>query len=379
MIIETKRDRFEEFVIKNFQHIRPFTKKDFNTLEKYKDGSFGLSVIAFALYANGYNFRGKSSNYKMGLIYEDGDSIFSIGYFKKENALPSDNGYMFIISPRGSNVIPVIENLITKIHSSFNELEGTYIRFLNLDQYRQLLANKKFFPVKESPWHAEAPEEDETYTNSVVKIEELIVTPVVNDKIVVKNIKNLSKNSRKKMRYAFNRFNNFMNKNNLSFHLDVYEKISFRTIKSIIDDHFQMLKSLKKNIGSTAEDHYNSVDIDVLNHHSTDAFVGYLNRIPVSIFVGEYLSDTTFSIYTPFTIRDINLLPKKLISKIKDATGFTSISSFAYIKLFAELSKQKIQYVDLGGSEIQDLNKYKRQLGAQNTPNYWIYSPIKST
>ena len=78
----SKRESVEISLMNEFEHVRPFNP-DSRILGSYKDGTFGLSNLSYALYSTGHSLRGASSN-KFGLIYEDGSMIFSIGYFRKE-------------------------------------------------------------------------------------------------------------------------------------------------------------------------------------------------------------------------------------------------------------------------------------------------------
>jgi len=42
-----------------------------------------------------------------------------------------------------------------------------------------------------------------------------------------------------------------------------------------------------------------------------------------------------------------------------------------FFAIFQELQKRGIKEVHLGGSELPELNKFKRRLGARNDPSYW--------
>ncbi len=44
---------------------------------------------------------------------------------------------------------------------------------------------------------------------------------------------------------------------------------------------------------------------------------------------------------------------------------------FAYITLFEELLKRGFSKAHMGGSEREELNQFKRLLGAELDPSYW--------
>lgn len=58
-------------------------------------------------------------------------------------------------------------------------------------------------------------------------------------------------------------------------------------------------------------------------------------------------------------------------SSALDSRGFSAISQYCYLRLFNELMGQGIEWVNVGGSETEDLDKFKRQLGATLEPSYW--------
>ena len=368
----TKRDIVEGILLDKFKGIlRPFTPKESAIIEKYKNGNFGVSSLAFALYSNGHNLRGKSSYYPYGLIYEDGETLFSVSYFRKEL---ENNGYIFIVAPVGKEVVAKVKQFTETILSDERiKCKGIYVRFLKLNSYLRLVS-EGFLPVKESPWYPEAPEEDETFSNSIVPIENLI------DVNACKEIKiNLietagAKKARKKARNDYNRFNNFLKRNNLKFNLEECDTKRLNEANEIIFKQFSILKEKEKDIGSTPEDHFNSLDFDLIKFESVRAYIGYLSGKPVSLFVGEKLTEKRFALYTPFTLREPKIVLPDLRIGIdsEKAKGFTAIAKYAYLILFKKLKEEGITEVHLGGSELSDLNQFKRYLGGLNDPTYWV-------
>ena len=355
-----------EIELLKYEHVRPYTPDQSKVIEKYKDGSFGVSNLAFALYSNGNSLRGKSQEHPFGLLYEDGETLFSIGYYRKVLDTNDSPGYLMIVAPRGKEAVRKAIDFSNKVLGNERiQSKGVYMRFLTLNQYLETL-NSGFLPVKESPWHPEAPEEDETYNNSIISIDDLLTTNSVGI-ISVNLIRCKNRNSRRKARDGYKRFKNFLERNNLKYSLIALTKEKIRDAKEVIDFHFEILRGKGKTIGSTPEDHYNSLDPEILAMSGISAYIGYLGKQPVSIFVGESLSSNKFALYTPFTIRDATLLNFELL----DEKGFSAMPLYSYLQLFAKLREEGIREVHLGGSEFPDLNLFKRQLGGKSEISYW--------
>ncbi len=349
MVINTPtlRDEIELNLMEMFNEVRPFSPNE-DTVSKYKDGGFGTSNLAFALYSNGHNKRGLSTQNPYGLIYEDGMTIFSLGYFKRELDPTNEKGFVTIVAPRGKDrieTIKTVDKFTNKILGSNLPCRGIYARFLTLDQYKQLL-NQGFSPIEEAPWHDDAPKEDETYTNSILDI----------------------RATRKNMRLARNRFENFLRRNCLEYKVETLTPNHKDSAMSILHVHFKMLKAMGKQIGSTPEDHYNSLDSNFLNLKEVYGTIGFLGGIPASFFVGESLSSNRVGLYSGYTLRQIESVGQLGVS---NPTGFSAIPLYAYSVLIDNLSDLGFEELHLGGSELPSLNKFKRGLGAQRDPTYW--------
>ena len=91
------REKIERYLVNEFNgKIRPLTIDDNRLIDSHKNGSFGFSLCAFMLYSNGLNPKAVSEFAPMGLLYHDGDCIFSIGIFKKIK--DSDEIFIHVIS-----------------------------------------------------------------------------------------------------------------------------------------------------------------------------------------------------------------------------------------------------------------------------------------
>jgi hypothetical protein len=351
MLNETKRDAIERTLLNRFRQIRPYAPEMSGVVNRYKDGSFGVGNLAFAIYSNGLTQRGRSSKHPYGLVFEDGETLFSIGYFRKELDPEDADGYLFIVAPRGKNISGKTGKLIKAIEGEKAPCKGAYARFLKGDHHQELLASG-FLPIEASSWHPQAPMEDETYSHAVV---------------------NIAGPAPRKTRLAGKRFNHFLEKNKLRYSLEPLSAMSENRgdAKRVIDAHFEMLQRKGKAVGSMPEDHYNLLSPDLLGLKGVHAWIGYLQEDPVSVFIGELLSPVRFGLYTPFTLRDAGKIPP-----IADKTGFTAMPTYAYVQLFETLRERGISEVHMGGSELPSLDEFKKKLGAAEDKTYWAFRPF---
>ena len=83
--------------------------------------------------------------------------------------------------------------------------------------------------------------------------------------------------------------------------------------------------------------------------------------------MGEDIGANTVGIYASFALR--NKETQSLLSV--DTIGFSALSQYCYFRIFDIIKKQGFRYVDLGGSETYELDRFKRQLGAKELRTYW--------
>jgi hypothetical protein len=368
-----QRDLIEEALMKHFPDIvRPLTFRDIEIINQFKDGSFGFSFLGLMLYANGYNLRGESSRYPQGLLYYDGENIFGLGFFKK--TFEEEKGHLHIIAPRGKTWITVVNNFIKQVRQIL-EIPKTsiYIRHLSETKYRQLMDIRSgFSEIKDDPWHPFAHSEDETYHHRLILLDE-VITYDNTGSLVIKILEGEeSRDFRRKAKLAYNRFKNFLHRNHIEFCIEPYHPDKQKhEAKNLIIRHF---KTLKNAVGSSPEDYFNLVyHLPSFDQGNRDffAYMGYLrnenDRIPIMLFIGEKVNSDTVALYATFALRD-----DQIISPKYDPTGFTAISQYSYLRIFDLLHKNGIRYVDLGGSEVEDLDRFKRQLGAKEVRTYWL-------
>lgn len=358
------REKMEHFLVDKFnRRIKPLEIEDFETINKHKDNTFGFSFAGLMLYCNGMNEKAISHYAPMGLLYNDGENIMGIGIFKK--GVAEKNIYVHIVAPRGKDWMKCIDEIEGNL-KEYSE-EKTYaiiVRHIKDNEYNELI-EAGYQNIEIDPWDIQAPQEDETYNNRLVELSK-IVKNEGND-IVVESLTNEeAKNYKKKTRLAYNRFRNFLSYNNAEL---VYEKYTPQYIdvaKSIVESHFA---SLKNRVGSTPQDYYNLIEKSFYEENKVYAYIGFLKiqneKIPVSLFIGEVIGEKNVALYATFATRNIEL--KDDVNTI----GFSAISQYCYVRIFSMLQKEGIKFADLGGSELDELNTFKKQLGAVLIDTYW--------
>lgn len=340
------------------KHVRIFKPGDV-LLDRYKDGSFGMSNCAFVLYSNGYNLRSGLAEVGVssGFVYEDGSTIVSIGYFRKEGNMEGEPGYLFVVSPRGERAIEKVNSFVTEILNDTNfPCKGVYIRFLTQEQKDQLL-RIGFLPIEQNPWHPQAPQEDETFTSSLVRIGNLIL--LEGGCLKIKNTPGVIGKEKRGLRYNYNAFGNCQTRMGKEYRL--IEGINNAQAIELIRAHFKKLGETGKQIGSTTDDYSGIFDGSLDSIPGVYRYSGYLDEELVSVFVAEKLSEQRVGLYTSISLREGREM------------GFNALPSYGYITFFARLQELGFEEVLLGGSETLDLDRFKRmKLGAQPDPTCWV-------
>jgi hypothetical protein len=367
----TKRERAETAMLEKFRCLRVFKPgKDWRALEPLKDGSFGFGSAAFALYSNGFNARGKSAIAPFGLLYENDGAVFSVGYFRKEGSGREEDGYLFVVAPKGKGAVEAAAEFAAKaLEDRSIPCKGVYVRFLD-GSGLAALERKGFVKVDERhyPWHDEAPLEDETHCHSEIKLADALdLAALGKNGFAPEAVGRARGDHRNKSRRAVGNFASFLGKNGLEYRL---EKMPHQMIaRGIAGAHFEYVWKSGKAVGSTAQDYFGVLSGEVASLPQVFARAGYLRDLPVSAFVAESLGKAVVGIYSMLTIRDEKYLAERMVGL--DMAGFGSIARYALLRFFAELAWQGVKAVKLGGSETHGLDRFKWELGAEEDRTFW--------
>jgi hypothetical protein len=367
-VSETERERLERVLIGAFDAVRPLTSGDLPKLLPFKGGAFMPSLLGFMLYGNGYSLRGTSETCRNGLIYEDGETLFGIGIFRK--TLDTPVWHVMVNGPWGANGFAKVDTFIRALRS-LNVPHDVFVRHLSGTDYRTFL-DHGYSPIGASPWDPAAPSEDETLNHKRIHLADIIGVDE-NGHLEIKTLHGEeNRGFRVKARMAFNRFSNFLTRSQLRFAIRDYTLADREVAEGLVRHHFKILKN---PVGSTPEDYMALVRFDPAE--GGDQYfgkIGFLENdavsIPALLFIGEKTGPSTVALYATFANRD-----QKVLGGRFEATGFSAISQYAYLTLFQMLRHTGIEWVDVGGSETDDLNQFKRQLGAREEPSYWVVAP----
>ena len=365
---ETERERIERLLIREFPAIKPLEPTDGARFARYKDGGFMPSVLGFMLYCNGYSLRGTSRQCRNGLLYEDGETLFGIGIFRKTIETPI--WHVMVSGPWGRDGFAKVDTFIRRLRE-LGITSEIYVRHLSTELHQQFSA-AGYQPVDTSPWCDDAPAEDETHNHKRIRLSDIIGVDA-RGQIEIKTLQGTeNKGFRTKARMVFNRFSNFLERNNLVFSIRDYALADLDIAEKLVRHHFHILKN---PVGSTPEDYMSLVRCDpALAGDQHFGKIGFLEngsmKVPALLFLGEKTGANTVALYATFANRDAETLDPGI-----DTTGFSAISQYSYLLLFKMLIDMGIEYADVGGSETEDLDKFKRQLGAAEVPSFWVVAP----
>jgi hypothetical protein len=365
----TERERIERLLIREFTAIKPLDASDVHRFAPYKRGGFMPSVLGFMLYCNGYSLRGTSEQCRNGLFYEDGETLFGVGIFRKTIETPI--WHVMVSGPWGANGFVKVDAFIRRLRA-LGVTSDVFVRHLTGEQ-RQEFLGQGYRPVEESPWHDAAPSEDETFNHKRITLSDIIGSGH-GAELEIKTLPGAGdRGHRVKARMVYNRFTNFLDRNNLTFTIRNYTIADLEVAEGLVRHHFGILKN---PVGSTPEDYMSLVRCDPAalgdQHFGR---IGFLERpdgfsMPALLFLGEKTAEKSVALYATFANRD-----QEKLDVTMDPVGFSAISQYAYLMLFSQLRDLGIEQVDVGGSETYDLNKFKRQLGAHEVPSYWVVAP----
>jgi hypothetical protein len=294
---DTERDELERLLCTMSAHVKPLEPSDLETINRFKDGGFAISLLGFMLYSNGYNLRGTSTHHPNGLLYYDGETLFGIGVFRK--TLESMIWHVMISAPRGHDYFAKVDQFVNQLQTLTDSRYGEiYVRHLNDAQY-QVFRNHGYQTIDVSPWAPEAPSEDETYNHKLIQLDKIIGYRE-DGTFTVKTLEG-EENRRfcVKARLAYNRFRNFLERNGLCLAIYDYTPAERDIAETLVRHHFNVLKN---PVGSTPEDYLSLINFD--STKGGDQYfgkIGFLENgnvnIPAMLYIGEKTAANTVALY----------------------------------------------------------------------------------
>jgi hypothetical protein len=342
---------------------------DNKMVESAKDGRFNQSNCAIALYSNAYSQKAMfpEDQAPLGYLYKGERSLFSFGVYKRY-----DGGLFGSILPLTGNLETIA--MFSKMAMEVLPLSGIYVRFLRLPEYHKLVSESfGFKPAKEEPWLPDAPEEDESLSHSKVDL----------SKIVKPDGSGFAFGP---LRRSFLRGGRFLERNDLNYRFTQLNQHNLTAALNIIKSHFSMIEQKGKLVGSTHFDYYGLLHPDIISLRSVTAYLGFINDLPVSVFISEGVGRSSVAGYAGITLRSIDYrslklkpLPNGKPGREREAAnddvelmGANAIPTYAMARLFLDCRARGNDFFFMGGSEHADIDAWKnRQMGAEKDPTYW--------
>jgi hypothetical protein len=363
----TPRERVEHELVTRFpMAIRANDPSIVPELSRFSDGTFGSSLLSMLLYCNGRNPETRSTYYPDGLFYSSEGAGFGIGTFVSS---VGGGGGVHLVAPRGPACTTEANRVAAFLTSRWPRLR-VYARHLPQSLYRFMIATGAWLPVDSAPWIPSAPQEDETFHHRRVTLSELLeATPAG---LALRLLPGEERREfRRKSRLAYNRFRNFLARNEVAYVLRPHTSSTVPLVLDLVKGHFDdLIRAGRTAVGSSHHDYGGLACLVPQPGGRCRCLVGFLEgsgwQLPVSFFAVEELGNAAAGCYATITRRNPGILPPGT-----DSRGFSAIASFALIELCARMLTEGFQTLDLGGSETADLDRFKRQLGAQPDPTAW--------
>lgn len=316
-----ERTRLEQALIKRFGgRVSPTTDKDRKVfrdfLIKEKTKTYGNSFYYLCQAANG------TGEQKLGLKFFDGEMLASIGIFNRSSL---GGGWHFhIIHPTGRVDVKKLNGL-TKV---MLEISGNpvYIKKVSPEQQNKLLS-AGFSSIETYPWHAQAIEEDDTFPEQILDIDQ-----VLND---------ATGPGKRDLKDKYQRVNNKYGK--LLTTQDLSEE-NAKDAQEIVKKFFGYLEIKELHI-SQPTDYDNIINHPPLGTNGKAYFsqILYLNNNPIAFFAAEPVSNNAVGLFANITLHQ----------------QVPYLSEYLIVHICKLLKHAGFKYLNLGGSETGGLFQFK--------------------
>lgn len=328
----TVANKLMEKLAKDNPRFSPLTVEDYPLFERYfqkEPHTYGNSwtYITQDMYGIGEN--------KLGYKYFDGENLSAVCiYPKTENP---DLNVFYWIRPMGKSVLDRIDALSKKIFKELNI--PTYAKKLFKDQYKYL-KNKGFKDTTGFPWHSLYPEEDDTHPEIILDIENTITTAQKLGK---------TRQLNRSLKYYETL------KNDPSISVESLYKHSTDAMK-VLDEFFHEGRNKKYSNISEPCDYYSMILVKPRNIRMLEKMF-FINGNSAGFYFSEYQNEHYSSQYAFITLRYLS----------------NHLSDYLMFDMFDELLKHKTKFMNLGGSESQSLDEYKRKFRpVEEKKMFWV-------
>jgi hypothetical protein len=329
--LSTANERISQ-IAKDYPAISPITPDDYPLFQQFfskEPHTYGNSwtYIMQGMYGIGPN--------KLGYKYYDGTNLSAVCVYPK---VEDPKVLVFYwIRPMGPSILDAINKISHEILTKHKT--PSYAKKLFNNQYDQL-KQFGFKDVSEFPWHSFYPAEDDTFPEQIYDVSKMLRSAEESDKDTQIN---------RSLRYYHS-----IKKNLHITCAPIHEHVE--DTKSLIDTFFELNDTTRAypNI-SDPLDYYSMLHVDTKPQMIENIL--YLNNKPVGFYVIEKQSNTHASQYATISMRNIS----------------NHIVDYMMFDVFYMLENQKIQYLNLGGSETQTLHLFKlKYQPVKELKMYWV-------
>ena len=322
-------------------NIRPFNPStDSIEIKKVQSGRFHQSAAALSLYCNSSSLKSMMAEDKapFGYIYSGQNQLHSIGVFRRHDG-PE---FVFMIPLQTNYDVSTIAKLSQDLIECL-DTDGAVVRFLDHTSVISLAADFGFKLAKETPWHQDAAEEDESLAFSKIKL------PMYSEKLGEILV----------------RAKNFLARNGFEL---AFEPLGDRYDMAyhVIRTHFHQQRHNGTRLVSQPEDFCGLLTKEIQNLPSVISYLGFIKGKPVSLTICDSVGNDTVSCYSTVAIRDLTVYFPDMNPK-----GSSTLSAYVQAKIAAILESRGVKTYKLGGSEYTSTQEFKISLGAQPDPSYW--------
>ncbi|PIZ56538.1 hypothetical protein COY23_03030 [bacterium (Candidatus Torokbacteria) CG_4_10_14_0_2_um_filter_35_8] len=329
-----KANRLIKEIASRNKYITPITMEDFDLFQRFfkkeKRHTYGNSwtYVTQSMYGIGEN--------NLGYKYYDGKNLSAVLIYPKIEQ--PDIHAFYWIRPMGPTILDATDTFSKDLLE--NQRIPIYVKKIFKEQY-DILKRRGFKDTLSFPWHTEMPSEDDTYPECILNVKKTLTIS-----------KTVPKRSR--LRRALQYYRKFNGDKNIKID-SIYnnEEHAWKLVKEFFtEQHFRNPYNI-----SSPYNYYNII-YNTPNKNNFIKNIIFYNNKPVGFSAAEIQNNTYSSLYATITIREVgNSLADYII--------------FSVLNILRE--KKKIKYLNLGGSEMKSLDKFKLKYRPEKKQKmYWV-------
>jgi hypothetical protein len=328
--LKTANKLISDIALSN-KNITPITLDDYDLFSRFfkqEEHSYGNSwtYVTQGVYGIGPN--------NLGYKYYDGTNLSVVTFYPRHGN--ADDHIFYWIRPMGPTVMDAIANFAKELLA--NKGYPTYVKKIFKSQFDTLI-NYGFKDTSEFPWFEMAPMEDDTYPEQVLCVEDTLAAATTADRL-----------SQIKRSYRY--YKQYKKLGNVTLDSLYHHRDN---AFSVLDDFFTYQASRNKYNISKPQDYYNIVT------NKIDCMECIENMI---------LTDDGCAGFTFIEKQEQNFASQYATITLRK--NFNHLSDFIIFHNLFELKEKGIKYLNLGGSESPELDKFKNKFKPAITQQmYW--------